>query len=124
MLTIAVSLIVLNAEARRDQRREGKQQSRIAHGVKSDELTVREAKKLRKGQKKIDRMQEKFKEDGVVDAQEKLRLEKAQDRQSAKIYKLKHNEQQRGDGKGTPVTPGPVEPQPVPESSTGGAANQ
>lgn len=118
---LAVSFLAFNAEARRDQNREHKQQSRIKAGVKSKELTVGEAKRLRKGQKKLDRMQTKFKaDDGVIDAKEKARLEFEQDKQSAKIYKLKHNEKQRGDGQpNNPQPPAPpTEPQPAPAPET------
>jgi hypothetical protein len=122
---LAVSFLAFNAEARRDQNREQRQQQRIKSGVKSKELTVGEAKRLRKGQKHIDKMQRKFKaDDGVVDAKEKARLEHAQDKQSAKIYKLKHNDNQRGDGQpgnpGNPQPPttSPVEPQPAPAPET------
>lgn len=95
---LAVSFLALSAEARRDQNRETKQQHRIKAGIKSQELTAGEAKRLRKGQKKIDRMQTKFKaDDGVIDAKEQARLEHQQDKQSAKIYKMKHNDKQRGD---------------------------
>ena len=73
---LAVSFLAFNAEARRDQNREHKQQTRIKAGVKSKELTVGEAKRLRKGQKHIDKMQNKFKADGVVDAQEKEKRKK------------------------------------------------
>jgi hypothetical protein len=114
---LAISFLAFNAEARRDQNREHKQQTRIKAGLKSKELTVGEAKRLRKGQKHIDKMQKKFKaDDGVVDAKEKMRLENAQDKQSAKIYKLKHNEKERGDGQpNNPQPPtAPVEPQPAP----------
>lgn len=116
---LAVSFLAFNAEARRDQKREHNQQSRIKAGAKSKELTVGEAKRLRKGQKKLDRMQTKFKaDDGVVDAKERARLEFEQDKQSAKIYKLKHNDKQRGDGQpNNPQPPtSPVEPQPVPSA--------
>lgn len=118
---LAVSFLAFNAEARRDQKREHNQQQRIKTGVKSKELTVGEAKKLRKGQKKLDRMQTKFKsDDGVVDAKERARLEHEQDKQSAKIYKLKHNDNQRGDGKPSAPQPptAPVEPQPAPAPET------
>jgi hypothetical protein len=113
---LAVSFLAFSAEARRDQKREYNQQSRINAGAKSKELTVGEAKRLRKGQKHVDKMQKKFKaDDGVVDAKEQMRLENAQDKQSAKIYKLKHNDNQRGDGKPTePPATSPVEPAPVP----------
>lgn len=106
---IAVTLISIGAEARRgegsgngnasrNQKREQMQQGRIKQGVKSGELTAREAKKLRKGQKKIDRMQNKAMEDGVMTPKEKMRLEKAQDRQNRRIYRQKHDDQKRGDG--------------------------
>jgi hypothetical protein len=121
LVILAVSFVALNSEARRDQNREMKQQHRIKAGVKSKELTVGEAKRLRKGQKKIDRMQTKFKaDDGVIDAKEQARLEHQQDKQSAKIYKMKHNDKQRGDVKnpGQPPTT-PVEPQPTPAPDAG-----
>lgn len=86
----------LNAEARRDQAREARQQARIRQGVKSGELTHKEAAHLRAGQKRVDHMQEKAKEDGVVTDAEKARIEKTQDRQSEKIYKQKHDEQDKG----------------------------
>ena len=110
LAVIATSLLAFNAEARRDQKREVRQQSRIAQGVQSGELTKREAKKLRKGQKKVDHLQEKAKADGVVTPEEKMRLEKAQDHQSKQIYKQKHDGQERNE-----VAPAPVPP--VPESS-------
>lgn len=83
------------AEARRDQKREARQQGRIAGGVKSGELTAKEAHHLRKGQKRIDHAQIKAKADGQVTASEQLKLEKMQDNQSAKIYKQKHDDQKR-----------------------------
>jgi len=108
---LAVSFLTFNAEARRDNKREHNQQSRIREGVKSKELTAGEAKRLRKGQKKIDHMQTKFKaDDGVIDAKEKARLELAQDKQSAKIYKLKHNDKQRDGKPGEPPANNPAEP--------------
>jgi len=94
------SLIVLStfsslAQARRDQKREARQQDRIAGGVKSGELTAKEAHRLHKGQKRVDRAQRQVKADGEVTAGEKLKLEKMQDNQSAKIYNQKHDDQKR-----------------------------
>ncbi len=87
----------LSAEARRDQRREVRQESRIAEGVQSGELNKAEAHRLRKGQKRIDKAQAQAKADGVVTDAEKARLEKMQDVQSKHIYEQKHDEQQRGE---------------------------
>ena len=104
-----VSMIGFSAEGRRDQRREVRQQARIAEGVKSGELTHHEAKKLRKKQRKIDHMQNKAMEDGVMTPEEKMRIEKAQDRQSKAIYNQKHDEQQRGDNKPAAPAPSPAQ---------------
>ncbi len=92
---LAMTILVATAEARRDQVREHSQQNRIQQGVQSGTLTRKEAKKLRKGQKRIDHMQAKAKEDGVITDKEKLKIEKAQDKQSELIYKQKHDDQNR-----------------------------
>ncbi|MEQ1722613.1 MAG: hypothetical protein ABL930_05520 [Pseudobdellovibrio sp.] len=110
---LAIALLTLSAEARRDQKREVKQQSRIGQGVKSGELTKREAKKLRKGQKRVDHMQKKANADGQVSIEERAKIEKAQDKQNALIYKQKHDGQER---KNTT--------QPVPPTATEGSSSQ
>lgn len=92
---MAISMLSLTAEAGRNQNRERKQQSRIHQGVKSGELTRFEAKKLRQGQHKVDALQFKAKQDGEISAQEKWRIEKAQDHQNKKIYQQKHDNQKR-----------------------------
>lgn len=92
-LLLASTMIAPLAEARRNDNREKRQEARIAGGVKSGELTKHEAKKLNKKQKKIDAAQEKAAADGTVTAEEKAKLEKMQDRQSARIYKEKHDAQ-------------------------------
>ncbi len=102
---IAMSLFISTAEARRDQNREHNQQGRIKQGVQAGTLTRKEAKKLRKGQKRVDHMQEKANADGVVTPSEKLKIEKAQDKQSELIYKQKHDEQNRKDLPNQPAVP-------------------
>ena len=95
---VLVSLIIvigLSAEAGRNQNREARQEKRISHGVKNGELTRHEAKKLHRGQKKIDKVQDKAAADGDVTLKEKARLEKMQDKQSRKIYRQKHDAQSR-----------------------------
>lgn len=109
-VSIAVLFVSLSAEARRDQRREVRQQSRIAHGVKNGELTRHEAKKLRRGQKRVDHAQEKAMEDGVMTDKEKMKIEKMQDVQNKRIYREKHDNQERN-RVGQPATPAtPADP--------------
>lgn len=122
---MAMTILVASAEARRNegqsrnQNREQHQQSRIKQGVQSGSLTHKEAKKLRKGQKRIDHMQTKAMGDGTVTPEEKLKIEKAQDRQSKLIYKQKHDEQNRKANPNQPVDNGqePVAPVEAAESN-------
>jgi hypothetical protein len=93
---IFISFVADSAEARRDQLRQRRQKARIAEGVQSGELTPNEARKLRRGQKRIDRAQERATADGVVTDKEKAKLERMEDRQSRKIYKEKHDNQDAG----------------------------
>lgn len=115
ILTVLTSLTLLcaAAEARRDNRREVSQQTRIGQGVQSGELTHRETRKLRKGQKRIDQLQQQANADGTVSPEEKLRIEKAQDRQNALIYKQKHDAQQRGSAVAQPASEQPAAAEPT-----------
>ena len=82
-----------------DQRREN-QQDRIQQGVKSGQLTRHEARTLRRGQRRIARMEQRAKADGQVSPQERHRITVAQNQQSRKIYRLKHNNRTRRDPDG------------------------
>lgn len=82
--------------ARRDAR-EHKQNQRIKQGVKSKELTKSEVRKLRKQQRRIDRVEEKAERNGRVSEREKEKIERLQDKASKDIYRLKHNDRERGD---------------------------
>ncbi len=118
---LLAALVSSSAEARRDQRREVRQQGRIGQGVRSGELTHKEAAGLRAGQRHVDRVQRRSKmDDGVVDAREARRIEKIQDRQSKAIYKQKHDDQQRpaaGQPSAQPPVQAPVEAAPVDASA-------
>lgn len=83
------------ALADRVDRRQFRERSRIAEGVRSGELTRREARNLRAGQRHVRRMERRAEADGVVTPREARRLEHAQDVQSARIYNQKHDEQTR-----------------------------
>jgi hypothetical protein len=110
---LAIALLSLSAEARRDQNREIRQQARIGQGIKSGELTKHEAKKLRKGQKRVDLMQKKANADGQVTPEERAKIEKAQEKQSALVYKQQHDGQERNNTA-----------EPVPPAATGGSSSQ
>lgn len=107
MLFVTLFLSPL-AQARRNNNREARQEARINQGIKSGELTAHEAKKLERGQERIDEAQDKAMADGKMTAKEKLKLEKMQDRQSRKIYRQKHDAQDRDRNAhaATPANPG------------------
>ena len=77
----------------RIDKREAKQQERIDQGVKSGQLTPREAARLEKGQERIKKMEAKATADGKVTPKERKAIEGAQDRQSRQIDREKHDRQ-------------------------------
>lgn len=74
-------------------KRQANQQQRIEQGVKSGELTTKEAARLEKGQERVQAMEDKAKADGKVTAKERERLQHAESQQSQKIYREKHDRQ-------------------------------
>lgn len=96
LLGTLVLFIGIDANAARRDARQARQHARIHQGVKSGELTQGEAIRLRKQQKHIRKMENRAEADGTVTAGEKARIENAQDRASANIYRKKHNEAERG----------------------------
>lgn len=77
----------------RIDKREANQERRIEQGERSGQLTPREAARLEKGEARIDNMEAKAKADGVVTPQERKRLRHAEDRESRRIYREKHDAQ-------------------------------
>jgi hypothetical protein len=71
----------------RDQR----QENRIEQGVNSGSLTPREATRLERGQTRVDHMQNRAAANGVVSARERARITRAQNVQSRRIARKKHN---------------------------------
>lgn len=80
-----------DAATPRVDRREVRQHLRIHQGVVNGSLTRREAVRLRAGQRHVHRMEFRAKRDGVVTRGECRRLNRAQNRQSRAIWRLKHN---------------------------------
>ncbi len=99
-LIAAATLFVLAAPAlaqtpstpRVDQRQE-LQTQRIEKGTATGQLNKLEAKRLQKGQARVQKMEDKAAADGAVTLKERAVLEKAQDRQSRRIARQKHDRQ-------------------------------
>jgi hypothetical protein len=93
---LAVALPTLafaQANTPRVDQRQANQEQRIDQGVASGSLTQREANRLERGQQHVDNMENRAKADGVVTRAERARLHQAQDAQSARIYRQKHDRQ-------------------------------
>lgn len=73
--------------------RQANQDRRIDQGAASGRLTEREENRLERGQQHVQNVEDKAKADGVVTGRERARLDAAQDRQSARIYRQKHDRQ-------------------------------
>ncbi len=69
------------------------QERRIEQGEKSGALTDKEAARLDKGQARVQKMEDKAAADGKLSAKERRRIEQAQDKQSRRIYREKHDKQ-------------------------------
>lgn len=74
-----------------DVQRNINQQKRIEQGVKSGELTNREAGRLERGQARVDAREAHAGANGHVSAGEQRRIQTAENRQSRHIFHEKHN---------------------------------
>ncbi len=79
-------------QARIDQR-QANQQERINQGVQSGQLNPHEAARLERGQTHVQNMETRAAADGKITGHEARRIERTQDRQSARIYRQKHDRQ-------------------------------
>lgn len=75
--------------------REHNQAQRIRQGVTSGELTRPEARRLVRGEARLHRNEARAKSDGVVTAGERARLQHEADVESKRIYRQKHDAQDR-----------------------------
>jgi hypothetical protein len=76
-------------------KRQENQQKRIAHGVKSGELTAKETEHLEAREVKIQHDKKEAKADGVVTAKERVKLNREENRASRAIRRQKHDAQVR-----------------------------
>ena len=77
----------------RIDQRQANQAQRIEQGKKSGALTSKEAARLEKGQARVQKAEDKAVADGKVTKKERRKIEHAQDVQSRRIYKQKHDKQ-------------------------------
>jgi hypothetical protein len=75
--------------------RQVNQQQRINQGIKSGELTRREAGKLQAQQARVQHTKVKAKSDGVVTQGERAKIHHQQNAASRSIYRQKHDGQKR-----------------------------
>ena len=94
-LSIAMAGSVSAGTPRLDQR-EHNQRGRIHNGVASGELTRPETRRLAAGQVHLRRAEARAKSDGVVTGRERAHLQHEANQQSRRIYRQKHDAQDRG----------------------------
>ncbi|MBI3374174.1 MAG: hypothetical protein HY017_20805 [Betaproteobacteria bacterium] len=100
LIVIVISGAALPAFAQttstpRVDQRQANQERRIEQGVKSGQLTTKEAARLEKGQARVQKMENKASADGKVTKKERAKIEHAQDQQSRKIAREKHDKQHK-----------------------------
>jgi uncharacterized membrane protein YebE (DUF533 family) len=86
--------------------RQANQQQRIDQGVKSGQLTGKEAARLEKGQEHVQKVEDKAKADGKVTKKERARIQQAENVQSRHIAKQKHDRQRDMNHDGKKDRPG------------------
>jgi hypothetical protein len=72
-----------------------RQERRIEQGIRSGELTRREARALKREQRKLRSLVREFREDRLLGKRERRILTRKLDRASDNIYELKHNARDR-----------------------------
>jgi len=75
-----------------------RQHDRIEQGIESGELTRREARRLKRQQRKIRQLADVLYEDHGLSRRDRRLLREELDRASDRIYRLKHNDKRRHRG--------------------------
>ena len=83
----------------RVDRRQDRQWARISEARESGDLSRGEARRLRKDQQKIARMERRFERDGYYSPKERRVMERALDRASERIRRAEYNDRGRGYGR-------------------------
>jgi hypothetical protein len=87
----SASLASAHQSTPRVDRRQATQQTRIHDGVRRGELTAGERARLRASQRHLRRLERRAISDGAFTRHERRHLERAQDLQSRRIARMKHN---------------------------------
>lgn len=89
-------LLALPASAAKADRRQVSQQARIVQGVKSGELTGREAVRLQSRHRELRRdIREARADDGRLDVRERASIQREQNQLNRRIHRQKHDGQSR-----------------------------
>jgi uncharacterized membrane protein YebE (DUF533 family) len=93
----ALGVLALPVMAQTDtphiDQRQINQQQRIDQGVSSGTLTEKEAARMERGQTHVENIEDRAKSDGTVTNRERARMHHAQEVQSSRIYRQKHDRQ-------------------------------
>ncbi len=92
-LATAFAAPVFAQTSQADTQRDVAQQQRIENGLKSGQLTTKEAGGLERGEARVERMEANADRNGSVSAREQARIDRAQNRESRAIYDQKHDAQ-------------------------------
>lgn len=84
------------AQSYRIDRREANQERRIEEGLRSGDITRREARDLKAEQDRIQALERAAKRDGHVDRREAAQIERAQDAASRHIAQDRNDSERRG----------------------------
>jgi hypothetical protein len=95
LATIAWPTLAQAQSTPRIDRRQESQDRRIDQGVASGQLTGRETARLEKGQAHVQQIEDQALADGTVTKRERARIERAQNRQSRRIARQKHDRQHK-----------------------------
>jgi len=93
LVIILPTLALAQANTPGIDQQQANQERRIDQGVASGSLTQREANRMERGQQRVDNMENRAKSDGVVTRQERARIHNAQNVESKRIYRQKHDRQ-------------------------------
>ena len=76
--------------------RQERQHHRIERGIQNGQLTRREARKLYKKHDRLISLERRYRRDGYLGRKERNKLHDRLDHFSDRIYRLKHNNRERG----------------------------
>src|SRR5574340_329763 len=90
-LSAVCSVSAFAQNAATETQRDTNQQNRVEQGLKSGQLTTREAGQLERDEQRIDRTQARDLKNGPLTSQEEAQIQREQNQASRQIYQDKHN---------------------------------